>query len=142
MKRHKISSHLCQYEGKAWELHQPWTMTTHGSTPSSNRWVVPPIQKPWPLTDVNLSFSQMALHLAMNHECFIGAHWPFTVSKVKRGADLGIAMLEDKWCSRVEVALHGQVESMMLMSSPVSFVFVCGIWKFICILGHWQWCCA
>jgi len=61
----------------------------------------------------------------------MGDHWPLAVSKVKSGTDVGTSELDDKWCSRVDVALQGHVESVALMTSPFSFVLVRGMWKFM-----------
>jgi len=38
-----MSSQFCQYSRKAADFQQPCTMTMKGSTPMSNKWVVPPI---------------------------------------------------------------------------------------------------
>ena len=50
MKRGRISSQRLQYVKNAEELQWPCIMTTHGSTPSNKRKVVPPILNPWPRT--------------------------------------------------------------------------------------------
>ena len=105
-------------------------MTIHGSMPSRSKWVVPLIWKLCPFIEDKPSFSQTALHLARNQVHFIGAHWPSANSNVKSGAVSGMDVFDERWCSRADVALHEHVESVMLTSSPFSFVFMHGMWKF------------
>ena len=114
-----------------WELQRPCTITIHGSTLKRRRCIVPPIWKLWPFADDSPSFSHIALHLFRNHVCFMGDHWPLAVSKAKRGVEVGTSELDEKWCSRVDVALQGHVELVALMISPFSFVLVQGMWKFM-----------
>jgi len=129
MKRLKTSSQQHQYLKKAWELQWPWTMTTHGSTPIKSRWVVPPTWKLWPLTDVRPSASHIALQWSINQDHHIGDHVSMPVSKANRGVELGMDLLEERWCLKAVVALHWHVESVILISSPFSFILVCGGWK-------------
>src|SRR5882724_10978552 len=42
-----------------------------------------------------------------NHVRFMGDHWPLAILKVKSGAEVGTSELDDKWCSKAEVALQG-----------------------------------
>src|SRR5882724_912276 len=83
------------------------------------------------LTDDNPSFSHITLHLFRNHRCFMGDHWPSAISKAQRGVEAGTPKLDDKWCSKVEVALQGHVELVTLITSPFSFILVCSMWKFM-----------
>ena len=129
MERLKTSSQQCQYVRKAWELQWPWTMTTHGSTPIKSRWVVPPTWKLWPLTDVRPSASHIELQQSIIQDHHIGDHVSMPVSKANRGVELGMDLLEERWCSKAVVALHWHVESVILISSPFSFVLVRGKWK-------------
>jgi len=84
-----------------------------------------------PLLKDRSSSSHMALQCVRNHKHLIGSQWLSPVSYAKNGAFMGMDSFNSKWCSRASVALHGQVESIMLMSSPFSHIFMHGRWKFI-----------
>ena len=104
-------------------------MTTHGSTPSSNKWVVPPIQNPWPLTEVRPSLAQTSLQRSRNQVLFIGAQELFEVLNANSGAVEGMSVLDERWCSKAVMALQLQVESDMFMLAPFALVFVWGMRK-------------
>ena len=76
-------------------------------------------------------FSQITLHLVRNQPHFLGNQPSSAISKVKRATVVGTSKFDDRWCSKAEVALQGQVKSVALMSSPLSFVLVCGMRKFM-----------
>jgi len=79
------------------------------------------------------------LQQARNHDCLIGDHVSIPVLNVNRGVESGIILLEDRWCSKAIMVLHWHVESVILTSSPFSFVLyvASGNW---CILACWQQC--
>jgi len=126
MNRARISSKQCQYPRNAWEDQQPWAMTTHGSVLSSRRCVVPPIRKPWPLTEVRPSLAHILLQCSKNHILFIGAQVLSDVSNANKGEDAGMLVLEERWCLKAEIALQLHLESDMCMVVPFSSVFECG----------------
>ena len=110
MNNARISSQHCQYLRKDWEDQWSCAITTHGLTPSKSRCVVPPIWKPWPLTKDSPSFSHTSLHQSRNHILFIGAQEPSAVSNANSGDELGMLVLDNRWCSNAEIVLHSHVE--------------------------------
>src|SRR5882724_11970787 len=103
-------------------------MTTHRLT-LSKRWVVPPIWKLWPLTEVSPSFAQTLLHWSRNQVLFISAQDPSDILNAKMGAVTGMRELDDRWCSKAVMVLQLQVESDMIILAPFSLVFVQGMRK-------------
>jgi len=93
--------------------------------------VVPPILKPWPLTEVSPSFTQISLHQLRNQFLLIGTQDPSGVLKVKRGAEAGMRELDERWCSNAIIALQLHVESDTFILAPSTLVFVWGITKLI-----------
>jgi len=79
-----------------------------------------------PFIEDKPSFSQIVLHLERNEVHFIGANWPSADLNAKSGAEAGMDVFNERWCSRAVVAMHRQVESVTLTSYPHSFVLVHG----------------
>ena len=90
MKRGRISSQCLQYVKNAEELQQPCIMTTHGSTPSNKKKVVPPILNPWPRTLLSPALDHTSRQRSRNQVRRRGAHEPPAVLKANQEMSLCI----------------------------------------------------
>lgn len=68
-----------QYSRNTWDFQRPCTGTTSGGVPLKRSSVAPPILQQWPINCSCPDFSNILLHLSMNHSLFIGAHLPSAV---------------------------------------------------------------
>jgi len=79
------------------------------------------------LTDVRPSLAHISLQQSKNHILFIGAQVLSDVLNVNKGEDVGMLVLEERWCSKAEIAPQLHLKSDMCMVVPFSSVFEHGI---------------